>query len=168
MLMQGHPMLNPMMLNPMMMSMMGMGMNPMNLNQMSSLMHQQQMIIAPGHTTPIPTAPAPVPLMQQTNLPIQSQNTHNGSQSQAPMPLMATAIIPPLLVNNLNGEKKNSQNIHQLDSLDSQTSLISQRPSKIETPPIGTKIIHPDDDISLVIYMKVIIRIDLNKKNVYF
>ena len=149
-------MLNPMMLNPMMMSMMGMGMNPMNLNQMSSLMHQQQMIIPPSHTTPIPTPPAPVPLMQQTNLPIQSQNTHNGSQ--APMPLMATTIIPPLLVNNLNGEKKNSQNIHQLDSLDIQTSLISQRPSKIETPPIGTKIIHPDDDISLVIYVTLIIR----------
>ncbi len=143
-------MLNPMMLNPMMMSMMGMGMNPMNLNQMSSLMHHQQMIIPPGHTAPIPTPPAPAPLMQQTNLPIQSQNTHNGSQSQAPMPLMATAIIPTLLGNNLNGEKKNSQTIHELDSLDSQASLISQRPSKIETPPIGTKIIHPDDDISLV------------------
>jgi hypothetical protein len=150
--MQSHPLLNPMMLNPMMMSMIGMGMNPMNMNQINSLMQQQQqqIIIPPSHAAP----PVPVPLMHQNNVPLQtnnaSQNTLNGSHSlSAPMPLMA---IPPLLGANLNGEKKVSLNPHQLSSLDSQNSLVNQRPSKIEAPPVGTKIMHPEDDISLVIF----------------
>jgi len=158
MLMQGHPMLNPMMLNPMMMGMMGMGMNPINLNQMSSLMHQQQMIIPSGHA--LSTPPNPVPLMQQqTNMSVQQQNTPqntlNGSQLQAPMPLMANSIIPPLLGANLNGEKNMLQNVHQHNSFDNQNSLINQRPTKIEAPPAGTKIMHPDDDISLVKFINI-------------
>lgn len=157
-MMMGYP--------PHMMGMMGMGMNPMMMQHpmMNPMLMQSVMPQGPYPQIPPPPATATTPLSNNPNqpVPLMSQQTQPSQKppplmSLTPQPLMATQIsqipplptLPPLQKSLLLPVKPLFP--AGIESLMQDTQILHPATlvNKIENLPPGTKLIHPEDDISL-------------------